>query len=129
MICTISIFLELVLADHAAHVATVAARFGAEAQRVRGHAQRQRVGFLDGVAHQVGQRHFGGGNQIALAVAHLGGEQVFLEFGQLAGAEHAVRVDDHRHVAFEIAVLAGLQVEHELRERAMQRAPAGRASR
>ena len=63
--------LELVLADHAARVLAVAAGFGAEARRVRGHAHRQRVGIEDLVAHDVGQRDFGGRNQVALRLADL----------------------------------------------------------
>src|SRR5690349_23605853 len=36
------------------------------------------------------------------SLADLGGEQVVLELGKLAGALHAVGVNDHRHVAFEV---------------------------
>jgi hypothetical protein len=50
----------------------------------------------------------------------VGGAQIFLEFRQLAGALHAVAVDDDRDVAFQIAMLGGMQVDHELTERAMQ---------
>ncbi len=39
--------LELVLADHAAHVAPAAAGLGTEAHRVGGHAQRQALGIDD----------------------------------------------------------------------------------
>jgi hypothetical protein len=47
-------------------------------------------------------------------------EHVLLEFGQLTGALEHLAVDDVRRVALDVAVLCGLQVEHELRERAMQ---------
>ena len=49
-----------------------------------------------------------------------GGKQILLELGQLPGALHHLRVDQQRHVAFDVAVLAGVQVEHELRQRAVQ---------
>ena len=86
---------ELVLADHAARVATVAAGFRAEAGRVRGQLQRQvRLGD-DFIAHEVGQRHLGGGDQVqrdafgfgrALLSAFFNGEQVFFKLGQLTRA-------------------------------------------
>ena len=44
---------ELMLADHAARVLAVAARLGAEARRVRGELDRQRVGGKDLVAHEL----------------------------------------------------------------------------
>ena len=112
--------LELVLADHPAHIATTAAGLGAEAHRMRGHAQRQALGLDDLVADDVGQRHFTGGNQVALALAELGREQVFLELRQLPGAAHRIGIDQQRHVGFLVAVLAGVQVQHELRQRTMQ---------
>ena len=81
-------FLKLMLANHAAHVATTAAGFGAKAHRMRGHPQRQSLGIEDVVAHDIGQRHFAGGNQIPLVLAQLGGKQVLLELGQLPSAAH-----------------------------------------
>ena len=54
---------ELVLADHAARVFAGGARFGAEARRAGGVAARQRVFVDDGFAHEIGERHFGGGDE------------------------------------------------------------------
>ena len=126
--------LELVLADHAAGVAAMAAGFGAETHRMRGHAQRQRGVFDDAVAHDVGQRHFAGGDQVTAVVTEVGGEQVVFELGQLAGTAQAVGVDDQRHVGFFVAVFAGVQVQHELgqgpvqaRQRAAQHGETGAA--
>ena len=112
--------LELVLADHPAHIAAATAGLGAEAHRMRGHPQRQALGIEDVVAHDVGQRHFGGRDQIAPALAEFGGEQVFLELRQLPGAAHRLGIHQQRHVGFLVAVLVGVQVEHELRQCAMQ---------
>ena len=112
---------ELVLADHAARVLAVAAGLGAEARRVADELERQRLGGDDLVAHDVGHRHFGGRDQVELAaVGARHAEQVFLELRQLAGAEHAVGIDQVGHVDLGVAVLGGVQVEHELGERAMQ---------
>ncbi|CRD57893.1 hypothetical protein BN126330174 [Stenotrophomonas thermophila] len=112
--------LELVLADHAAHVAPAAAGLGTEAHRVGGHAQRQALGIDDLVAHDVGQRHFRGRDQVARGIAHGGLEQVVLELRQLAGAAQRIGVDQQRHVGFLITVLAGMQVDHELGQRTVQ---------
>ncbi len=59
---------ELVLPDHAAGVAPGGAGFGAEALGQRGQAHRQFFFLEDGFAHQVGQRHLGGGDE---PVAHV----------------------------------------------------------
>ena len=51
---------ELVLADHAARVAPRRSRLGAEADGAGGEAQRQSLLVDDALAHEIGQRHFGG---------------------------------------------------------------------
>jgi hypothetical protein len=75
----------------------------------------------DFVAHDVGHRHFGGRDQVErvlIATQHL--EQVFLELGQLAGAEQAGGVDQVRRVELGVAMLFGVRVEHELGKRPVQ---------
>ncbi len=111
--------LELVLADHPAGVATGRTGLGAEAHRVRGHPDRQRGAVDDLVADQVGQRHFRGRNQVAQRLTG-GAEQVLLEFRQLAGALQGLRQHQQRHVDLGVAMRAGVQVQHELRQRPMQ---------
>ena len=54
---------ELMLADHAAGIAARRAGFGAEARRAGGVARTAAVFVDDGFAHQIGQRHFGGGDE------------------------------------------------------------------
>jgi hypothetical protein len=126
---------ELMLADHAAHIPPAAARLGTEARRVGGKPYGQ-VGLgHDGVAHGAGQADFRRGDQVQvlarhgvslvvqnrLVVAALGHpEHVVLELGQLARAEQGGAVDDIRRIALLIAVLAGLQIEHELSQCAVQ---------
>ena len=66
---------------------------------------------------QVGQRHLGGGDQPA-AVG--GVEQVLGELRQLAGAEHRLVAHQQRRRDLGVAVLLGLDVEHELAERPLQ---------
>ncbi|MNT13196.1 hypothetical protein D3C72_1481570 [compost metagenome] len=94
---------------------------------MRDEAQRQLLAGDDGVAHDIGQRHLGGRDQVevldALAVfaadlaRHL--EQVFLELGQLAGAAHRGGVDHVRHVHLGVAVFLRMGVEHQLDQRAV----------
>ena len=97
-------FVELVLADHAARVAPGAAGFGAKARAVRGEFEGQAGFGQDFALHVVGQRHFGGGDEVhrlglAFLPAFLGGEQVGLELGQLAGAAQRPVIDDVGRVA------------------------------
>jgi len=55
---------ELVLADDAARVAAGRARLRAEARRRRGEAQRQLVLVEDLLADEIGQRNFGGRDEL-----------------------------------------------------------------
>ena len=55
---------ELVLADHAARVASGRAGLGAEAGRVRGVEERERIRGEHLVAVQVRDRHLGGRDQV-----------------------------------------------------------------
>jgi hypothetical protein len=56
-------FQELVLADHAAGILARRPGLGPEARGMRGDADGQRILLGDGLAHQIGQRHFGGGDE------------------------------------------------------------------
>ena len=78
---------------------------------------------------QVRQRHFGGRDQIQIPVAG-DLEQVLLELRQVARAAQRVGVDEERRLDFAIAVLARVQIEHEVDQRARQpRAGAASAPR
>ena len=125
---------ELVLADHPARVTTIRARLGAEARRMRRQPQRQCLARQDLARHQVRQRHLTGRNQVhrgrhrltrrllpglrpgrrSLVTQLLHPEQVFLELGQLPGAEQCGSVHQIRRVALGIAVPRGVHVQHEL---------------
>ena len=113
------------LADHAARVAPVGTGLAAEARCMRDELQRQLFQRHDLVAHHVGDRHFGGRNQVKILLTfftHLArhAKQVFLKFWQLSGTTHRIGIDQIRHIHFGVAVLVGMRVEHELRERAVQ---------
>ena len=110
---------ELVLADHAARVLAVGPRLAPETRGLRGVAQRQLVGVEDLAGDHVGHRHLGGRDQVTRRIVG-GGEGVFAELRQLAGTGHRLRVDKVRQVELGVAVLAGVHVQHELRQRAVQ---------
>ncbi|MDT4871060.1 hypothetical protein FQZ97_1061700 [compost metagenome] len=82
--------------------------------------QRQLLGVEDLPGDDVGQRHLGGRNQVQVGIAFAADlEQVFLELRQLAGALQRRGLDQIRRVGLFVAVLAGVQVDHELRQGAV----------
>ncbi len=90
-----------------------------------GHFNRQIVFVDDFVADQVGQRHFGGRNQrivaaISFFFQRTSMEQVAGEFRQLASTIQRVLVHQVRNIVLAIAVLFGVQIQHKLRQRAVQ---------
>ena len=120
--------LELVLADHAADILAVAAGFGAEAGGVGAEAGGE-LGLVEGlVPEEVGDGDFGGGDEPMVAVlvdAGLVGlvvavEEVGGEFGEAAGAEEGFGVDHVGRQDFGVAVLAGVEVEHEVGDGALE---------
>ena len=88
-------FLKLVLADDAARVLACGSSFGAETGRVGREADGQASFVENLVAIEIGDRHFGGGNQPVVVVFELAArnglrirvgtaEEVFGELGQAA---------------------------------------------
>ena len=67
---------------------------------------------------EVGERHLGGRDQVMIAG---GAEQIVAELGQLAGAEQRLGADQIGHGHLGVAVLAGLQRQHELADRPLER--------
>ncbi|MNZ61606.1 hypothetical protein D3C78_797060 [compost metagenome] len=109
------------LADHAARVTARSASLTAEARGVGDQLERQLLGVDDLAGHQVGQRHFSGRDQVEVGFAFAGDlEQVLLEFRQLAGALQGRSLDQVGGVVFFVAMLTGVQVDHELRQGTVQ---------
>ena len=86
-------------------------------------------GVQDALAHGVGQRDLAGGDEVLLlggsvsllaVAAAVDPEHVLLELGQLTRALQDLAVDDVGRVALGVAVLARVQVQHELRQRPVQ---------
>ena len=92
---------------------------------MRGVATRQRVGIEDRIAREIRNRHFGGRNQEQFLLARRRLEKVRLEFRQLPGADQCMSRHEIRRINFRVSVLARMQVEHVLDQRAMQTRDAG----
>ena len=112
------------LADDAARVFAVRAGLAAEAGGPSAILHRQTLGFEDFVAVKVRHRHFRGGNKPQVVPFEL--EEVPGELRQLARAVERRGIDHEGRKHFRIAVLAGVNVEHEVRERALE--PGAKAS-
>ena len=106
------------LADDAAHIAPGGAGLAAEARRVRHQFDGQRVGLQRLIAINVGHGDLGRRNQPKIVALAL--EKILLELGQLSGAVKAGRVHQERRQHFGITVFAGVRVEHEIDQRALQ---------
>ncbi len=122
---------KLVLADHAARVAPGGAGLGAKAIGAGGEAQRELRFVENEPAGEIGERHFGGRDEpIVCCVFVRGraagrttcrhGELILAKLRQLRRAEHRGVAHEQRWRDLRIAVLVGVQIEHELRERAFE---------
>ena len=116
---------ELVDADHAAGADARRAGLAAKTRRVGAVGNRKLVLREEFLAMDVGDGRFGGRDEIQFA--ERGGVQPFLdgvilvgELGELADAFEALRPDHERRRDLGVAVLAGVQVEHELNQRPLQ---------
>ena len=103
-------------AVEAAHVFAVGAGFAAEASGIGTVLDRKVAGFQDGIAVDVGDGHFGGGDEVEVVEVHV----VHLCFlvGQLSGGISGGFVHHVRRFHFAVAVLAG-GVEEEVDEGAL----------
>ena len=105
---------ELVLTDETARVAAGRACFGAEARRHRRQVNRQLGAVDDFAAIVVGQGHFSRRDHVHFFAFDVQAVHVFVEFRQLARADHGVAVDDVRRDDFGVAVFIDVLVEHEV---------------
>ena len=119
--------LELVLPDDAAHVAAIRAGLAAEAGRVGAEVNGQLVGIQRFVAKEIRDRNLRRGDQPVVGVLQL--EKILRELRQLAGTVQACGIYHERRQHFGIAVLAGVRIEHEIDQRALQLARRARSRR
>ncbi len=110
---------ELVLTDHTAGVLAIGAGLAAKARGMRDPLARHGGPVQDQVPHQIGHGHLGGGYQVKILLArHL--EKFLLELGQLPGPVEALGIDQIGDIDLDIAMLAGVGVEHELNQGPVQ---------
>ena len=102
---------ELMLADEAADVLAVGARFAPEAGSVGAVGEREVSGLEDLAGMQVRHGDFRGRNQVVVGPGEL--EEVRLELRKLPGTEQALGVHDDRRQDLRIAPLARVEVHHE----------------
>ena len=122
------------VAEDPLHVLTIRARLAAIARRAGRVLARQRALRQHLAAVQRGQRDLGGRDQVerAALVGLVRLEELLLELGQLAGAQHRVGIHEMRQPQLRVAVLARLHIQHELGDGALeprQRAPHDREAR
>ncbi len=128
------------LADNAARILARRAGLGAKAGRVRRQRDRQLVLVQNFVAIEVGDGHFGSGNEPVIVVLEFAprhrirvrigaAKQVLGKLGQLAGAEETLAVHHERRQHLGVAVLLRVQVEHEADQRPLQPRPGAHVHR
>src|SRR4029453_7824654 len=107
---------ELMLADQAADVLSIRSGFAAKAWRVGGVVQRELAAVKNLCAMEIGQRHFGGRNQKEIPfTGNL--EEIRFELRQLTGALQRRGVGEERRFDLAVAMLASVEVEHEVDQR------------
>ena len=107
------------LPDEAAHVFAVRSGFAAKARRVGRVLQRQQVAVQNLAAMNIRQRYLGRGNQKKIPFAgNL--EEVGFELRQLSRRLERCPIDEIRRHDLEVSVLARVQIEHEVCQRARQ---------
>jgi hypothetical protein len=116
-------FLELVLPNDAAHVFAIGTGLAAEARSVCSQGDWQPRSVQGLVPIDVRHWDFCGRDEPEVAVALGDPEQILGEFWKLPGSIHRLRVDQVRRKNFRVAVLARVQVEHEIHQRAFQLCP------
>ena len=105
-------------ANEASRVLARGARLSPPRRRVRDVLERQALGVEDLFAVKVRHRHLGGGDEPQVAVLDL--EQLVSELGQVRGPCHRGAVHEHRRPELDVAMFAGVHVEHELHQRALE---------
>src|SRR5689334_4785052 len=105
------------LTDHAARVSSGSTRLRAKTRRPGGDAERQSLFFDYRLTHQIGERDLGSRDEPTA----IGGMELILgEFRQLSRTEHGFVTHDQRRIDLGIAMLARMQIDHEIAERALE---------
>ena len=113
-------FLKLVLANDAAHIFAVRSGFAAKAWRVGSERNRQARLIQNFIAIKVRDRNFCSRNQPQIFFAMRHAEKIGGKLGQLSGAVHRIRIHQIRRQNLGVSMLARMQIEHEVRQRAFE---------
>jgi len=105
------------LADETAHVGAVRTSLAPEAWRVRRVAKRQLSAVENLAAIEIGQRNFGRRDEIEIPIA-ADLEKILFELRKIARAAEGIGVDEKGRLDFRVTVLARMQLEHEVDQRA-----------
>ncbi len=108
------------LPDNAAHIFAIGARFTAKAGCVSGQANGKLRGIESFIAIEVRDRDFGGRDQPEILFAVRDAEQILRKFRQLARTVHGLRIHQVRRQNFGVAMLARVQIEHEICKSALE---------
>src|SRR5439155_25244325 len=108
--------------EHAANVFAAGPCLASKARPVGDVARRQLTAIDDLIAMKAGQRYLAGGDEIQIPVAR-DLEQIRLELGQMAGALQRGGVGHERRLDFTVRVLARVEIQHEVDQRAFQPGP------
>ena len=110
------------LPDQPVDILAVRSRLAAKAGRVGGVLEREISAIEYLAAVKIGERHLGGWDEIEIPFAR-DLEEILLELGQLSGANQRLRVCQKRRLHLSITMLPGVQIQHEVDQRARQARP------
>src|SRR5882672_9775897 len=107
------------LANQPSNVLSVRSSLASKAGRVRRVVKRQNSPVENLFSVQIRQRHFCRRDQVQIPVA-ADLEKVCFELGEVARPSERRPVDEQRRLDLSVAMLTGVQIEHEVDQRALQ---------
>src|SRR5579883_169805 len=106
------------LANDSPDIAAVGACLASETRSVCAKRYRQRIHVERFVAIEVCDGDFGGGDQVVIGALKL--EEIRFELRKVAGTVETGGIDQERGKHFAIAVLARVDIEEEINQRALE---------
>ena len=112
-------FLKLMLANDAAHILPVRARLTAKAGSICSKRNGQTAGIEQFIPVQIRNRDLSRRNQPQLLLSMRNPEEIGGKLGKLSGPVHGFRIHHEGREDLDIAVLASVNIEHEIRQGAL----------
>src|SRR5262245_31151611 len=100
------------LSDEAVNILPIGARFAPKTRGVGDVSNRELLAFEHLFSMDIRNRHFGGRNEKEIWLRDT--KQVFFELRELAGSRHGVTIHQEGRQNLAIAMLLGVQIEHEI---------------